>query len=745
MLVNQMKPRLEYDFLMKKIIFIIAFLLANYVVAQKSNPALSVPVTDEYFGNKIVDEYRNLENFKDLSTIKWMKSQTDYAISVINKIPNKNFYLNKRLEFDKRQGFSVSDLNITSNDKYFYLKTNAGEKSAKVYYRNGFNGKEEILYDPANFSSSIKSTTEKSKHRFVINLLSPSWDGSKLAISLTENGKEFSEVIVMDVGKRYIHPEIITNTNPSNIGGIRWLEDNSGFFYISYPTIESSSKEYGKNTQSVLYKIGHNPQKLNVVLSNPNNPNLRIEETAFPAVLAFNSDDKYYIGILVDSEDFRNTFIIRKKDFLEGKKNWKPLYTKEDKVQNINLENDEIYFLSGYNSLNYKLCKTSTNNPNFRNPEVLVPENQDEVITSYKITKDGVYFTKTKNGVEAKLYLYKNGKETNIKIPFVAGNIYLEAKGKDFSDIWISCSGWANEEQRFKYDLQTNSFISENLTPIIEYPEFKDVVVEEITIKSYDGVEVPLSLIHNKNIRKDDNTPVLINGYGAFAESYYPYFSLSYLLWVNQGGMVVVPHVRGGGEKGEQWHIDGQKLKKPNSWKDLIACTEFLIAQHYTSPKKIALLGGSAGGILMGRAMTERPDLFAAIMIESGSLNTLRKEFSGGTGNTTVQEYGSVNDLEGFMALKEMDAYHHIEKGGKYPATLITAGINDPIVTPWISTKFAAKLLANNTSVNPVLLKIDYEGGHATSNSAVQRYANIGDLFAFAFWQLGHPDYQPKD
>lgn len=745
MLVNQMKPRLEYDFLMKKIIFIIAFLLAKYMVAQKSNPALSVPVTDKYFGNKIVDDYRNLENLKDSSTAQWMKSQTNYAISVINNIPNKNFYLNKRLEFDKRQGFSVSDLNITSNDKYFYLKRNAEEKTAKIYYRNGFEGQEELLYDPANFISSFKNTSDKSKHQFVINLLSPSWDGSKLAISLTENGKEFSEVIVIDVKTKNILPQIITNTDPSNVGGIRWLEDNSGFFYIHYPNLDSSSKEFGKNTQSVLYKLGENLQKLNAVFSNPNNPNLRIEETAFPAVLAFNSDDKYYIGILVDSEDFRNTFIINKKDLLEGKKTWKPLYTKADKVYNIKLVNDEIYFLSGLNSLNFKLCKTNVKAPDFRNPEVLIPEKSDEVITSYKITKDGVYFTRTKNGVEAKLYLYKNGKEIYIKTPFVAGNIDLEAKGKGYSDIWINCSGWANDEQRFRYNLKNNSFTPENLTPSVEYPEFKDIVVEEITVKSYDGVDVPLSLIYNKNIKKDGNTPVLINGYGAFAESYYPYFSLSYLLWVNQGGMVAIPHVRGGGEKGEQWHIDGQKLKKPNSWKDLIACTEFLIAQNYTSPKKIALLGGSAGGLLMGRAMTVRPDLFRVVIIESGSLNTLRKEFSGGTGNTTVQEYGSVNDLDGFMALKEMDAYHHIEKGVKYPATLITAGINDPIVTPWISVKFAAKLLANNGSDNPVLLKVDYKGGHATSNSSAQRYSNIGDLFAFAFWQLGQPDYQPKD
>lgn len=730
---------------MKNTIFIIAFLSIQYLVAQTDNPAPSVTITDEYFGNKIVDNYRNLENLKDFSTIKWMKSQTEHSILVINNIPNKNLYLNKRLEFDKRQGFSVSDLSVTSNDKYFYLKRNAGEKTAKVYYRNGWYGKEELLYDPEYFSSFFKRISDKSKHQFVINLLSPSWDGSKLVISLTENGKEFSEVIIMDVETKNIHPEIITNTDPSNIGGIRWLEDNSGFFYISYPTIDSTSKEYGKNTQSVLYKIGTDPKNLNVVFSNPNNPNLKIEETAFPAVLAFNPDDKYYIGILVDSEDFRNTFIIDKKDLLEDKKNWKPLYTKDDKVQNIKLVNDEIYFLSGYNSLNFKLCKTNVKHPNFRNPEVLVPEAADEVITSYKITKNGVYFTRTKNGVEARLYLYINGKEINIKTPFVAGNIYLETKGKDFSDIWVTCSGWANDEQRFRYNLYNNSFSPENLTPVVEYPEFKDIIVEELTVKSYDGVEVPLSLIYNKNIKKDKNTPVLINGYGAFAESFNPYFSISYLFWASQGGMVAIPHVRGGGEKGEQWHIDGQKLKKPNSWKDLIACTEFLIQQNYTSPKKIALLGGSAGGLLMGRAMTERPDLFGAVMIESGSLNTLRKEFSGGTGNNTILEYGSVNDLDGFMALKEMDAYHHIKKGIKYPATLITAGINDPMVTPWISVKFAAKLLAENASYNPVLLKIDYEGGHATSNSSAQRYSNVGDLFAFAFWQLGHPDYQPKD
>lgn len=725
-------------------IFITTF-FSLCLFAQKTNKAPSKNAIDDYFGNKIIDEYRNLENLKDSSTTKWMKSQTNYANSVINKIPNKDNYLNKRLEFDKKQGYSIYGLRITGNDKYFYLKQGSEERTAKVYFRNGFNGKEELLYDPADFISSFHDASDKSNHQFLVNLLSPSWDGSRLAISLTENGKEISEVIVMDVDKKYIHPEIITNTDPASIGGIKWLGDNSGFFYVYYPITDSNSKEYGKNIQTVLYRIGENPKNLNTIFSDSNNSNLNIEENTYPAIMVFNADDEYYVGNLVDSEDFRRTFIIGKEDLLKGKKNWKPLYNKEDKIPYMRLAGEDIYFLSGYNNtLNYKLCKTNAKNPNFKNPEVLVPEKVDEVITGYLVTKDGVYYTRTKNGVEAKLYLYKDGKERNIPTPFVSGNISLEAKGKDYSDIWITCSGWANDEQRFKYNLKKNAFTPENLTPLVQYPEFADIVAEEITVKSYDGVEVPLSLIHNKNIKKDGNIPVLINGYGAYAESYFPYFSLSYLLWIKQGGMVAIPHVRGGGEKGEQWHIDGQKSKKPNSWKDLIACTEYLINQNYTSPKKIALLGGSAGGILMGRAMTERPDLFRVVLIESGVLNTLRNEY-GGVGKSAAQEYGSLSNQDDFKGLLEMDAYHHIKKGIKYPATLVTSGINDARVSPWMPAKFAAKLLASNASDNPILLKIDYAGGHGGDIPLRQRYANIGDMFAFAFWQLGLPDYQPKN
>ncbi|GEN67683.1 prolyl oligopeptidase family serine peptidase [Chryseobacterium rhizosphaerae] len=719
-----------------KYLFIIACFFSFLFSAQKKNLASSKSAIDEYFGVKILDQYRNLENLEDSNTINWMKSQTAYTNSVLDFIPNKSYYFNKRLEFDKRQRYSISNLKVTSNDKYFYLKKNDNEKVAKLYYQNGFLGKEKLLYDPINYRSN------ETNHEFVINYINPSCDGSKLAISMAEKGKELAEVIILDVEKKYIYPEVITQIEPVSGGGVKWLDDNSGFFYLYYPTTDSKSVDFYKNTKTVLYKIGHDPKEIVDVFSAKNNPDLKITDDQFPMIVDFDTDDQYYIGMLVDYPTYRKTFIISKKDLLAGKKDWKPFYDPSDKAKNLELWKDKAVFLSAYNTSFNKLCKTSINDPDFKDPEVLIPEKKDEFIKSYRITKDGIYYTTTKNGVEAKLYLYKEGKDISIKLPYPSGSINLQSQGENSSDIWITCSGWANDSQRFKYDLKTNTFASENLSPVTEYPEFKDILVKEITIKARDGAEVPVSLIYNKNLKQDGENLVLIDSYGSYGVSMNPLFSTTYLLWVDQGGMVAVAHVRGGAEKGEKWRLAGHKETKPNTWRDLIDCTEYLIKEKYTSKDKVAIWGGSAGGITVGRAMTERPDLFKAVIAEVGVMNPIRDE---ATPNAQPKEFGSVKDPKEFKALLEMDAYHHIKKGIKYPATFITGGMNDQRVAVWEPVKFAAKLMADDSSDNPILLKIDFEGGHSGNVPVAQRYANLGDMFTFALWQLGHPDYQPKE
>lgn len=721
---------------MKKLIFIIGILCISNINAQKTNLAPSKPVTDKYFETNIIDEYRNLENIEDTQTLNWMRSQTAYTNSVLELIPKKDYYLQKRLEIDKRQGNSISHLKISANNKYFYLKKKGDEKVDKLYYRNGFSGKEELLYDPVHYKSS------EPHHNFVINYISPSWDGSKIAISMSEKGNEIADVIIMDVKTKYIHPEIITNGAPATFDGIRWTDDNTGFFYVAFSVTDPKSKDFYRNTRTVLYRIGTDPNTIREVFSAKNNPELNITSDQFPMILNFDLEQDYYIGMVVDYQTYRKTYIIRKKDLLEGKNNWKPLSDPSDKAKNLDIIKDQIIFQSSYNSPFVKLCKTSIKNPDFKNGEVLVPEKKDEIIKSYRITKDGIYYTTTKNGVEAKLYLYNEGKDNPIQLPFPSGNIELEINDEKSSDVWITCSGWANDEQRFKYNLKTNTFRPENLAPIAEYPEFKNIVVKEITVKARDGEEVPVSLIYNKDIIKNGQNPLLIDSYGSYGLSSTPFFAKTYLLWVNQGGMVAIAHVRGGGEKGDQWRLAGFKATKPNTWRDLIDCTEYLINEKYTSKEKVAIWGASAGGITVGRAMTERPDLFKVVIAEVGAMNILRDE---ATVNSQPKEFGSAKDPEEFKGLLEMDAYQHIKKGVQYPATFITGGMNDQRVTPWMPTKFAAKLIADSASDNPVLLKIDFDGGHAANVPIAQRYANIGDMFEFALWQLGHPDYQPKE
>lgn len=722
---------------MKNLIFvIIAILYVLPVKAQKNNLAPSKPVTENYFGTKIIDEYRNLEDLQNAGTINWMQSQTNYTNSILNQIPKKNYYVEKRLEFDRRQGYSISDFEITDNDKYFYLKKNGDEKIARLYYKEGFLGQEVLLYDPAMYKENNGS------HSFVINYISPSSDGSKIAVSMSEKGKELSEIIILDVKTKYVHPEIITNSAPATFDGIKWIDDNSGFIYVEFSTTDPTSQNFYKNTRTVFYKIGTDPNKSVDIFSAKNNPDLHITEDQFPIILDFSADDQYYIGMLVDFQSYRKTFIIRKQDLLSGKKNWRLFSNSDDKAKSLTFQKDKIFFISGYNTSLNKLCKTSIINPDFKNGEVLIPEKKDEIIKSYTITKDGIYYTTTKNGVEAKLYLYKNGQNHSIELPYPSGDINLRGKGENHSDIWITCSGWANDEQRFKYDLKTNSFKPENLTPITKYPEFQDIIVNEIIVKSRDGQEIPVSLLYNKNIKKDGKNMTLISSYGSYGISNNPYFSPTYLLWVQQGGVVAIAHVRGGGEKGEEWRLGGYKETKPNTWRDLIDCTEYLIKEKYTSQEKVAIWGSSAGGITVGRAMTERPDLFKVVIAEVGVMNPLRDEI---TPNGQPKEFGTVNDPKEFKSLLEMDAYQHIKKGEKYPATFITGGINDQRVIVWEPVKYAAKLMFNDASSNPQLLKIDFEGGHGNNVAVDQRYTNIDDIFTFAFWQLGHPDYRPKE
>lgn len=371
----------------------------------------------------------------------------------------------------------------------------------------------------------------------------------------------------------------------------------------------------------------------------------------------------------------------------------------------------------------------------------MVEENQDEVITDFNITKDGLYFVTSKNGVKANLFKLEDNSQKEITLPQVYGSLSLNTRGFNYPELWINARGWITNNKRFEYN--NGEFIDKDINAARNDQQFKDIVIEEIEVIAHDGEKIPLSLFYNKSINNTIKNRVLMEGYGAFGISMKPSFQLRRLLWVLEGGVYAIAHVRGGGEKGDSWHKGGQKVTKPNTWKDFISCAEYLIQKNITTQKQLAIWSGSAGGIMIGRAITERPELFAAAIVEFGMLNTLRSE-NRATGNIIEKEYGSIKNPEEFKALLEMDAYHHIKKEKKYPSTLLTVGLNDARVPAWFSIKFAARLQAANISNTNNLLLTNKNTGHGIGDTKMIEFERFATILSFALWQTGHPDYQPE-
>lgn len=701
----------------------------------KQPPLAAVnPVEDVYFGMKISDPYRYMENLKDTTVQEWLKQQSDYTRSILNSIPGRQELINKMFEFDKRISSQINYLIITDNDRYFYLKTTPADETGKLFYRDGFEGKETLLFDPDTYNAD---TTQK----YVISSVSPSIDGSKVAFDVAPNGSESSMLLIIDVTNLKLYPETIDRcwgASPS------WLPDNESFLFNRLQSADVHDVNRELDSKTYLHTVGTDPVKDKEIFSRANNPELSIKPEDIPYVI-YDRDSHYLFGILATVDSRLNVFYAPATSMDKGKIAWKQLFKPEDEVYNFLTSETDIYVYTPKNAANFKIIKVTLKNPDLANAMVVVPEDSHSILVAYSISSEGLYYTLSKNGVEEKLYYIPFGAEkaTELKLPFAAGSISLSTKGPRYIDVWAGISGWTSDYQRYRYLSNKNEFKIENLSTKAEYPEYANLTVEELMIPSHDGVEVPLSLIYKKDLVRDGKNPVFIFGYGAYGYSINPFFSPEFLLWTSEGGILAVAHVRGGGELGNSWYKDGFKTTKPNTWKDLISCAEYLVTEKYTSAQKIAINSASAGGILIGRAMTERPDLFAAAIPEVGCLNSMRFEESP-NGPVNAPEFGTVKDSVECMALFEMDSYHHIKDGIKYPATLVTAGMNDPRVTAWEPAKFAARLQAANASDKPILFWADYEAGHGIGNTKTKGFESLSDVLSFAFWQTGHSDYQVK-
>jgi len=694
---------------------------------------------DNYFGTEVKDPYRNIENTQDSTITQWYRDQTDYASNFMDRIKGRDAYVDRAFEMDNRRSFHIKQNHITENDNHFYLKKNKDEEYYKLYYKNVLKNKETLLFDPRTYNI-------ESGNIYTINYINPSWDEKFIIVSLSYSGKEISELLIInrETGERL--PQILKNAWPASYLGISWLPDSSGFTYLYFTNPDSKQPNFKKNSQTVLYMLGQDPKKMNYIFGNKTHPELKIDATEYPITKIRSLNDKYIIGYIAGVNNFWRAFYTSIEDLKKGKIKWKPLHKKTDKIKtNKSLfKGDNYIYLTAKDADNFKLASVNVDSLNFNDQEIIFEDKEDEVIKTFKVNKDAIYVTTSKYGIEAKLYEVSKGKEREIKLPKKSGRISLSNKSTSFNDLWVSVNGWTSSNERYKYNSKTEAFTEDHLYDKVEYPEYKDIIVEEISIPSHDGVLVPLSIIYNKNIKKDGENPSLFYGYGAYGDNESPFFSTLFLNYVIEGGILCVAHVRGGGEKGEEWRKGGFKTTKPNTWKDLIACTEYMIENKFTSKQKTAIHSSSAGGIMVGRAMTERPDLFAAVISQVGTLNPIRIEARPDGGSTNIKEYGTLKDSIECMALLKMDSYLHIKDSVDYPATYLTVGMNDPRVAPWETGKFAARLQNANSLKRPVLLYADFDSGHGNNNSIKEAFKSWGNTFCFSLWQTGHPDYQLK-
>jgi prolyl oligopeptidase len=683
-------------------------------------------VSDQYFGTTIVDPYRWMEDAKNPEFTSWLKGQAAYAAARMEQLPLRADLL-KRLEALSDSNVQVSGVRRVGAS-YFYYKLSPGDNDRKLYVRHTLTGVERLLVDPRKLFSDGK--------RYSIMAYSPSQDGRYLSYIVSMGGSEVGELRVLEVASGRDLGERIDRTRWS---AGSWLPDGRSFVYWRQRKLDGDAPltEALQRSRVYLHVLGSDPDQDKPVHGYGVHPDVTVEPALFPWVwVPYGS--KYALAVLDTGVSPNYAYYIAPVDALKQPiVPWRKIVDFSDDIRSIVVQDDELYLLSYKNTPRFRVLRVDAKNPDLASAREVVPAGQ-AVITGIAAARDALYVQLLDGGIGRLLRVdYKDHSRSEIKLPY-NGAIFDWATDSREAGVLVGLHSWVKPPGYFVLASSHSALTETVLQPrsAIAVSAFESV---DVAARSHDGAMIPLSIVYKRGLKRDGGNPALLLGYGAYGFPLQPSFNARSLAWLERGGVLAFAHVRGGGEYGRDWHTAGQKATKPNTWKDFIACAEFLIAENYTSPPRLAGQGRSAGGILIGNAIAERPELFAAAVINVGVMNPLRFETTP-NGPPNIPEFGSVKTEAGFKALLAMDAYTKIADRTAYPAVLLTHGINDPRVEPWLSAKMAARLQAATASERPVWLRIEYDAGHGLGTSKNQYNAELADTYAFLFDQLRTPN-----
>jgi prolyl oligopeptidase len=716
---------------MRFIVALSAFAFAFPAVHAESLPVFPAKnVQETFFGTPVDDPYRAMENEKDPAVAAWMKAHSDYAHATLAALPGHAALRKRVADLDNATASRVGSLQRMPGGAIFFLRRGASENTFKLYLRSA-DGKESVLADPDDWQ---KETGKP----HAINYFEPSPDGSIVAVGVSPGGNELASLYLIETATR---KRIGAPIDRARYSGVSWLPGGKSFFYTRGPKLAADApmSEGFKNRRSYLHVVGTDAEKDVLLTGVDGNPRVPVLPTQSPNVIATPGSD-YAIAVVTDGVQ-RELRLYAAPLASVGKADtpWVKICDPADKVTGFAVRGGEIYLRTHRESPRFSIVRTKLAAPDIVRAEVVVAPG-GVMIADVHAARDALYYETREGAVKRLMRMPWSAKAAEpVRFP-VEGTAEVLSAAPDVEGVIAGVAAWTRAREIYAVAADGTP-ANTALQPLGPFDAPTDLVSVEVKVRSHDGAMVPMSIVHRKDVKLDGSNPAMLIGYGSYGITYDASFDPVRIAWLEKGGVYAVANVRGSSAYGEDWYKAGYKATKPNTWKDFIACAEYLIAQKYTSPSRLGILGGSAGGITVGRAMTERPDLFASVVPAVGMLDFVRLQVMP-IGPVNVVEFGSIQKEDEFRGLLAMSSYHHVKDGTKYPAVLLQHGVNDTRVNVGQSNKMAARLMAASTSGKPILLDLEYEGGHGQGITKEQRQRQIANYYAYMLWQAGHPDFQ---
>lgn len=708
----------------------IAGLMAAFpaIAAPPAPPAAPPvqPVTEDYFGTKITDNYRYMEDPKNRTANDWIRAEGRYTHALFDSIPNRAAVAKQVADASSSFGFINTFQSYGGRD--FWLERVPGSDNYDLIVRDAA-GKRKLV-DLAALRAKNGGKT------YAINYYAASPDGSKVAVGISEGGSELALMTVLDAqtGATVAGP-----LERMQFGSPSWSDDGKLIFTNQLAQLkpgEADSDRY-LNSTGVVWDMKNPP----VALLGGSAPNsvVKVDAAQFSLPLSQATSPVYDALVINGVQNEVEVWTAPKNGVPREATPWKKLLTRSDNVTNFTSRGDTLYLLSHQDAPTFKVLALKAGQP-LSESKVIVPADPNRLVEAIAAASDGLYVV-AREGLYSRLFrVGDDGKMQLIALPakgsIDAANVFSDPRKPGVSFLF---ENWTMPPAELSYDPTTGNFTDRKLGLVPASYKPAAYSVSDLSATAKDGVKVPFSVIRPASASGPQ--PMLIMAYGSYGISNFPFFSPRVTTVVDNGISYAVCHVRGGGELGEQWRLGGKDASKPNTWRDLIACAETAVAQGLTTPKQLFIIGGSAGGIPMGMASVERPDLFAGVIDEVPMASAIRAEFQP-NGPANIPEFGTIQDEKGFRNLLAMDGYQHIKDGVAYPPVLITTGLNDPRVGSWQPEKLAARMQAANPQ-NVALLRVDEDGGHGIGSTRTQADDLYADIITFIKWRLGAEGWSP--